>query len=157
MLHLEVELRPEADHVLESLLSGPQMYRDDPDPVRPPLFALRRPADGFSADVVRLLMFPIAGHEEPLGRRPPPRCGRDERGYRRRPGDWWPASAPQVVVARPAPLEATLIPTVTDSDDESVRVRVTDDTGTTIVDGRAWIDWGPADVVSLTATRPPHE
>lgn len=44
--------------------------REKPEPLQPPLFRLVPPHDGiYSTDLLRLLMNPIAGHAEPLGRR----------------------------------------------------------------------------------------
>jgi len=72
-LRLEVVLRPEAVDAAQSWFSNAEFY-DPPEPSAPDLLRLRPPAvEGdrirFSADLVRLLMHPVAGHTEPLGRR----------------------------------------------------------------------------------------
>ena len=70
-LRLQVFVRPAAIPELASFhtSSGPT-YAEPPEAVRKPLFRLVRPRDGHSStDVLRLLMNPVAGASEPLGRR----------------------------------------------------------------------------------------
>ncbi|HYW45902.1 MAG TPA: hypothetical protein VE959_23765, partial [Bryobacteraceae bacterium] len=73
-LRLEVVLRPEAVDAAQSWFGSDPAFYDPPEPPAPDLLRLRPPAvEGerirFSADLVRLLMHPVAGHAEPLGRR----------------------------------------------------------------------------------------
>ena len=77
-LRLEVVVRPEAVDLAQSWfsdkLSHDPLFYDPPESPAPDLLRLRPPApEGdqirFSSDLVRLLMHPVAGHTEPLGRR----------------------------------------------------------------------------------------
>ncbi len=71
-LRLEVVLRPASIAETAALFaeSTEPRYREPPEPARAPLFRLRAPGEGFaSTDLLRLLMNPLAGHAEPLGRR----------------------------------------------------------------------------------------
>ena len=81
-LRLEVLLRPEA--VARALTwfqdDGGIVFHDPPENPQPDLFRVRPPVvEGtgmrFFSDVVRLLMNPVAGHTEPLGRRVHPLGG----------------------------------------------------------------------------------
>lgn len=81
-LRLEVVLRPEAiARALGWFQDGDGIeFHDPPESMEPDLFRVRPPViEGprmrFFSDVVRLLMNPIAGHTEPLGRRVHPLGG----------------------------------------------------------------------------------
>lgn len=78
-LRLEVILRPEA--VAATRACFPDLaFHEPPEPPKPDLFRVRPPTvEGsrlrFYSDVVKLLMNPVAGHHEPLGRRVHPLGG----------------------------------------------------------------------------------
>jgi len=78
-LRLEVILRPEA--IAAALDCFPDLtFHEPPEPPQPDLFCVRPPVvEGphmrFYSDVVKLLMNPVAGHHEPLGRRVHPLGG----------------------------------------------------------------------------------
>jgi hypothetical protein len=81
-LRLEVDLRPEAiDRALGWFRDDDGIaFYDPPESREPDLFRVRRPEpEGgrmrIFSDVVRLLMNPVAGHAEPLGRRAHPLGG----------------------------------------------------------------------------------
>ena len=110
------------------------------EPQRPPLLQLRRPDTAFTMDVVRLLMNPIAGGVEPLGRRLHPLgafpFGLAIRAIRRgRAGTFhvkarWRMSAD---------LEALLHTTTTPGADGRARVRVDDETGETLLEAEGLV------------------
>ena len=68
-LRLELVIRPEAVKSVRSWFGEPEFY-DPPDPRRPDLLCINE-----TIDVLRFLMHPVAGHEEPLGRRLHPMGG----------------------------------------------------------------------------------
>jgi len=68
-LRIELVIRPEAVESVQSWFGKPEFY-DPPDPRRPDLLCIRE-----TIDVLRFLMHPVAGHDEPLGRRLHPMGG----------------------------------------------------------------------------------
>jgi len=68
-LRLELVIRPEAVESVQSWFGEPEFY-DPPEPRWPDLL---RVSD--TIDVLRFLMHPVAGHDEPLGRRLHPMGG----------------------------------------------------------------------------------
>jgi hypothetical protein len=68
-LRLELVIRPEALESVRSWFGEPEFY-DPPDPRRPDLLCISE-----TIDVLRFLMHPVAGQEEPLGRRLHPMGG----------------------------------------------------------------------------------
>lgn len=68
-MRLEVRVRPQAVASLACWFSAAR-YAEPPEAARPPLFAWAAPGEGrFPTDLLRLLMNPVAGGTEPLGRR----------------------------------------------------------------------------------------
>jgi hypothetical protein len=68
-LRLELVVRPEAVESVRSWFGEPEFY-DPPDPRRSDLLCISE-----TIDVLRFLMHPVAGHDEPLGRRLHPMGG----------------------------------------------------------------------------------
>ena len=141
-IHLEVQLQPWAIAGFSSLVSDGPAFSDPPEGPRPPLWQIRQPAGRFSMDLVRLLMHPISGHDEPLGHRLHPlgaypmgiaiSAAKAEGGNRiRRLKLRWRHSAS---------LDAVLTPATEHVDEGRLHVRVTDEMGTTIVEGDVWIE-----------------
>lgn len=158
-LRLCLQLRPEAVAALaDCFLASPQPRLAEPvEEVRGPLLRLEPPGGGrYTADLLRLLMHPVAGHAEPLGRRLHPLgvlamgiCLTEGlEGEREVEPDPRRVLAPGRLRLRwrkAIPMDATMRASRRRLDDGGWEVHVRDHTGAVICDGQVWIAGRPAD------------
>jgi len=147
-LRLQVDVKPASAAEIAACFRWPMTFVDPAEPRRPPLLALRRPSGSFSTDALRILMHPIAGHDEPLGRRLHPLGAfamgvalasakqRDPRAAVRRLRLRW---------RRPIELGAilTATPASAGTGDGGHAMTIEDETGTTLADARVWLESPP--------------
>lgn len=152
-LRLCLQVRPEAAAGLAGcFLASPEPRFAEPvEEPRGPLLRLVPPGAGrYSADLLRLLMSPAAGHAEPLGRRLHP-LGVLAMGICLTEGleaerDLGAPAAPELVPARlrlrwrkAIPMDATMRASRRRLEDGGWEVCVQDHTGAVICDGQVWI------------------
>lgn len=170
-LRLCFQVRPGAVAALaEAFEASPApRFAEAVEEKRGPLLSLTPPADGrYTADLLRLLMNPVAGHAEPLGRRIHPLgvmamgiCLTEGLAAARGAS---PEGARELVPTRlelrwrkAIPLDATMLASRAPLRDGGWRVLVRDHTGVVICEGNVWVAERPDEAGAGHRTTPPPQ